>query len=142
MGHQQITCHFLNYIGWSILYGKTDQHLSCESFCHFVFAAGIPNMGRCGPKVIHKLTPQNRLLEAFCPEPGQPNLTCFLHASTSTQGQILSPGGAILSRFRIRNAFFEATREAYGCASSGIPDRQLFLAIIGGDYIWQLAICL
>lgn len=52
-----------------------------------------------GPNIYQKLS-----LEAFCPEPGESDLTCFILASRSTQGQIHSSGGAILTRSRARNS--------------------------------------
>ena len=57
-----------------------------------------------GPKNHPTIKPKTWLWGTFCPEPGQSDLTCFLLASRSTQGQVLSPGGMILTRFRARKA--------------------------------------
>ena len=62
------------------------------------------------------------------------DIGCVVGCVGSTQGQILSPRGAILNRFSDQKHIFEATREAYMHVLPRIPDRPLFLAISGGDF--------
>ena len=104
-----------------------------------------------GPNVTPTIHPGTLFWEAFCQEPGQSDLTCFILASRSPQSQTFSPDGAILICFRARNALqpvpksyhFVKSRETHGlCLELGPGAATLrFYARKASECICQIQSC-